>query len=184
MVQEHPVHRFPGPGGNGFDVFLQRGAAGILPPAQPGKRPEGYGVFQMKGQFFAGQFPVLFQNGATQHLLGRHAAAAGIRALVVHQVLKNQLQDPRILVQDLGNGLQFPGYFIPRRKMQKISLLVPFLAHTPTSESYLFKSNQPVITIKITLSELNRDKEITLYYIISTRYRFWMRTSYQMRLEV
>jgi len=112
----------------------------------------------MKGQFLVGQFPVLFQNGAPQHLLGRHAAAAGIRSLVFHQVPKHQVQDTQILVQDQGNGLQFPGHLIPRHTIQKVPLRVPFSAHVPTSESYFAKLIQSVTSIKITFSESKRDE--------------------------
>jgi hypothetical protein len=143
---------------------------------QPGKRPEGYGVFQVKSQFLVGQFPVLFQKGTAKHLLGRHAVAASIRPPVFHQVPKNQVQDTQILVQDLGNSPQLPGHFISGHQMQKIPLWLTFLAHRSTSKSYLSKLNQTVTPNKITLSELKRDGKINFYLIISSREPFRMRT--------
>jgi hypothetical protein len=63
----------------------------------------------------------------------------------------------RILVQDQRNGLQFPGHFIPRHKIQKVLLRFLFLAHIPTAERYFAKSNQLVIPNKITFSKSKLD---------------------------
>lgn len=91
----------------------------------------------MKGQLLIGQFPVLLQDGATQHLLGGHAVAPGILPPVFHQVAINQIQDILVRVQEMGNGFQFLGNLIAGHEIQQVQLRLFFLAHILSSEGYL-----------------------------------------------
>ena len=144
ILQKHPVHRFPSGRSYGLDILLQSGVAGILPPVQPGKSPEGGRILQMKGQLLIGQLPILFQNGAAQHLFGTQPQPSGISLPESDKVLINQSQYLPIVIQNRGDRFQFLVYFIPGHHVIQFPLHVSWTPHVSTPSTYLYLRDQYV----------------------------------------
>lgn len=123
-LDENSVHCFPGRWTDGLDVFLQGGITGILPHLKPGKSPEGGRILQMKGQLLIGQLPILFQNGATQNLLGTQTKSSGICLPQSDKILIDQFQNFPIVIQDSGYRFQFLANFIPWHNVMQFPLKI------------------------------------------------------------
>ena len=112
-----------------LDAFLDDRLAGISTHLKASKRAEGNGIFQVKGQFLIGQFAILLENGATQHLVGRKTAAASFLAPALEQIAVNGMEDIRCPIQNLRNAAPLLGNGAGTHEFEDGHLPIDFSPH-------------------------------------------------------
>jgi hypothetical protein len=70
------------------------------------------GILQMELQLFVRQSPVLFQNGAPQHLLRGHPVPTGVHPVGFRKIRVYVFQDLRMSVKNFRDAPQFSGYSV------------------------------------------------------------------------
>jgi len=132
VFQNRPVGRLPGGLAQSLDVLLEGRTARLLPHSQLGKCPKAPRILQVESQFFVCQVPVLLQDGATENLFSRHPRASRLRVLHADQIALNLVKDLGILIDDLGDGLQFLANLVSRDNVEQAHLGISFFTHSGT----------------------------------------------------
>ena len=70
ILEDVPVDGLPRLFGDTLDVLLEDGFRGVLAHFKTSKASERIRVLKMEGELLVGQFPVLREDGAAEHLLG------------------------------------------------------------------------------------------------------------------
>lgn len=83
----------------------------------------------MKGQLLVAQLPVLLQQRATQHRLGRQTAAPGLFHLLPAQIGGHQAQQLAMLVQPLRHRLRLTADLVLGESIEYAGLDDALLAH-------------------------------------------------------
>jgi hypothetical protein len=111
-------------------MFSQEdGLRGVLAHLEPGKAPEGIRVLQMEGELFIRQLPVLLEDGASQHLLGRHPLPAGVGATCRGEVFEHPVHDRRSGIENVGDALELLHDRASHDGGEKVHLGVELVSH-------------------------------------------------------
>jgi hypothetical protein len=80
-------------------------------------------------ELFVGEVTVLLQDGATQHLLSRHAGPARVRLPEPDQICVDDIQYLLVCFENLRDSLQLLADGVLRHDVEEALLWVTFFAH-------------------------------------------------------
>ena len=140
------VDRLPCPRLNLPQVLRQGGFADRRPIGQATEPLTALRIHQMKLQLAIAELMQLFDDGTTQHLLGRQTGGADTGIDPVREILYYQLQRLGIVVQDARDHLQFIGQLVIGPWWGKGALFFTLLTHLRTPEIVLSRFSLIVYT--------------------------------------